>query len=1041
MSDGNSSKNNKIVTILNTFWKSIKKVCAAIRSFFHKLYLSALGGIKSAAAFLSGLFKRKKTEKITDETYEILETDNAQTKEFGAISGEDKAGARKIPFSLKKSKQKAAKQEKTRILPHISKEHLSGEGKEHINMFKPKQRNSSFVIGIALTSFKLLLIVIFMMGAAGIGTLVGVAKAYMETTPMLDTGKIEDQHESSYIYDGNDELITTYTGVENRDWATIEEIPERLQKAIIAIEDVRFEHHTGVDVKRLIGVVINKLVNSSSEGGSTITQQLIKNRLLTFEVTYKRKIQEAYLAMQLEQEYSKLQILEAYMNTIHLGGSNYGVKAAAMDYFGKDLDDLTLRESAMLAGITQYPYLYNPRRAYYDAEDPEPVNERTDEVLLKMYKAGFITKQEYEVALKDTVHIIEESKVLEMYDMPYFVEYAIHDVITHLLKQRNMQDTDQNRALLDKEIRTNGYHIYTTVDRDIQNKVQQSLEEWDKYPALEDEHNSVIRYESNNNVTEIIQPQAAAVIVEQSTGELKAVVGGRTTPEAKKTLNRAYQTTMPVGSSIKPIAVYAPAIDKGYSDGTIVPNLPVPIDGWDSERGYPLGGRSKYGPVSLRTALVNSLNSATAYTLLELVGLQDSKNYLLNMGVNPAHIQETGAGLALGTSGITPIEMAGAYATIANSGIYLEPLSFRYVEDKDGNVILSADDIREQRQVFKESTAWLVTDMLVEAVDEGTGDEAQIEGMTIGGKTGTNQDATGVFFAGISPYYTATVWIGHDKYKPLEEGVYASEYSAPLWQYFMSKVLEGMPDKPIIDADPEGLGLVKKRVCTVSGMLATSACNDDPGGYTPMNAWFLIGTEPTESCDVHQTHIICQQSGKIATQYCPDTDGNLLPQTLLFIDNDSVYWKLTEAQRAEYLPGMYHALQGYDVTDLIPSMPEYFDYYCDLHSEIWFTEQSAKLAAIEAANSQIAASKIVLADSTLTIPYADKQQLNAKISELETLIADELSTSGAIEQKTAELKSMTDTLVALYTPPAPTPTPTPPAPTPTPTPPVPTPTT
>lgn len=1024
MSDDNSSINKRIASKLHSFWNSIKKAWAGVCSFFKKCALYVWSGLKKAVLVIIRPFKSKKAAGETGKFGEPFESDNEKTQEFDNLADKVNTDTKVSALSSKMKKAKAER-EKTRILPHISKEHLSGEGKEHINMFKPKQRNSNFIIGIALTSFKLILIALFMMGAAGIGTLVGVAKAYMETTPNLDTGKIEDQPETSYIYDGNDEKITAYSGSENRDWATIEEIPDMLQKAVVAIEDVRFFNHTGVDIKRLIGVFINNLMNSSVQGGSTITQQLIKNRLLSFERTYKRKIQEAYLSLQLEQEYSKLEILEAYMNTIHLGGSNYGVKAAAMDYFGKELDALTLRECAMLAGITRYPSLYNPRRAYYDADSPDQLNERTDNVLLQMYKAGSITEQEYNDALEDNVTVMRESTVHEMYKMPYFVEYVIYDVITHLLKQRNMQETKENRILLDDEIRTNGYKIYTTVDPEIQDIVVQSLKDWDKYPDLEDESNSVIRYENNNEVIEIKQPQAAAVVVEQSTGELKAVVGGRETPEAKKTLNRTYQTTMPVGSSIKPIAVYAPAIDKGYSDGTIVPNLPLPINGWDSESGWPRGGASEYGPVSLRTALVSSLNSATAYTLLELVKLQDSKIYLINMGVNPVHIQETGAGLALGTSGITPIEMAGAYATIANSGVYLEPLSFRYIEDRDGNIILNADDIREQRQVFKTSTAWLVTDMLIEAVEKGTGKNAQIDGMTIGGKTGTNQDSAGVFFAGISPYYTATLWIGHDKYKPLKKGVFAGEYSAPLWQNIMSKILEGKPDKPIIDLEPESLGLVEKRICTVSGKLATSACNDDPGGHTPMNAWFRIGTEPTEKCDVHQTHTICLESGKIATEYCPETDGNLVSQTLLFIDRDSVYWDLTAAKRAEYLPGMYPALQGLDLTDLLPTMPEYLDYFCDIHSELWSTEQEAKVAAIVSANAQISASRIVMADSTLTIPYENKQQLTAKIAELEVLIADAASTSGAIEQKIAELKTLTDKLVSLYTPLPPTSTPLP----------------
>lgn len=916
--------------------------------------------------------------------------------------------------------------DKYRTVPHISKEHLSGEGKEHINMFYSRRHQPGVVIGVVLTSFRLLMIALFMIGAAGAGALVGVAKAYMETTPTLDTGKIEDQSQTSYIYDRNGELITVYTGSENRDWATLDEIPLQLRQAVVDIEDVRFYYHSGVDVKRLVGAFVNNLMNSSVQGGSTITQQLIKNRLLSTERTYKRKIQEAYLSLQLENEYEKDAILEAYMNTIHLGASNYGVKAAAMDYFGKNLDQLSLRECAMLAGITRYPYLYNPRRCFYDANAPGLINKRTDNVLFQMYKAGDITYDAYQEALHDTVYVLPTSKVNEMYQMPYFVEYAVYDVITHLLKQRNMQDNDQNRAQLETELRTNGYRIYTTVDPTVQKTVEQSLAEWDDYPKLEDESNSVIRYDnSDGTVTEVVQPQAAAVVVDQLTGELRAVVGGRNTPTARKTLNRVYQTTMPVGSSIKPIAVYGPAIDKGYSDGTVVPNLPLPIEGWDSERGYPAGGASNYGPVTLRTGLVQSLNSATAYALMNLVGLDDSYNYLIQMGINPAHISKTGAGLALGTSGITPIEMAGAYATIANSGVYLEPLSFTVVKDKDDNVILDANEIREKRQVFQPSTAWLVTDMLVNAVQSGTGKQARIDGMTVGGKTGTNQEALGVYFAGITPYYTMTLWIGHDNYKPLDEDVYASSSAAPLWKYIMSKLVEGKADAPIINADPSDLGLVKVSVCSVSGQLAGPACAEDLSGHKPVTAWYTADTVPTKTCDLHTLFPVCLASGKIAGPYCPDTPENLAMKSLLFLPEDSIYWKLTDEQRNKYLPGALHAPVGISVADLDPTMPAYYTYYCDIHTETWHNEQLARNSAIEEAQAQINKSNGVLGDSRYAMSLNDRQQLSNKINELSSLISGETSTPAAIEQKTAELEQLTDMLVAVYTPVEPTPTPDP----------------
>lgn len=903
-----------------------------------------------------------------------------------------------------------------RELPHISREHLSGEGKEHISMFTPRHRRPGFVISIILTSFRLMLVLIFMIGAAGLGALAGIAKAYMETTPTLDTAEIEEQAETSYIYDCNGQLITPYTGTENRDWAAISEIPLQLQNAVIAIEDVRFKYHSGVDIKRLVGSFISNLMNNNVQGGSTLTQQLVKNSLLSTERTYKRKIQEAYLAMQLEQEYDKDKILEAYLNTISLGGSNYGVKAAAMDYFRKDLSQLSLRECAMLAGITQYPYKYNPRRCYYVVDDPSIINERTDHVLEQMYIAGFITKQEYEGALAQTVYVYEESNVNKMYSMPYFVEYAIYDVITHLLDARNLQDTEENRAAIETELRTQGYSIHTTVDRTVQETVEQCLENWDKYPAMENPEDAIVRYENDDGtVLEIEQPQAAFVVLDQHTGQLKAVVGGRKTPTAKKTLNRAYQTKMPIGSSIKPIAVYAPAIDLGYSDGTVVPNLPLAIDGWDTTTGYPGGGKAYYGPVTLRTAMVQSLNSATAWTLLNLVGLDNSYNYLISMGIDPVHISKTPSGLALGDSGITPIELAGAYATIANSGVYQEPLSFTQVLDRDGNVILDAKDIREQRQrkVFEPSTAWIVTDMLVDAVQHGTGENAKIEGVTVGGKTGTVQDATGVLFAGITPYYTATLWIGSDRYKPLDDKVYASSSAAPLWQYVMSSIYKSgdYPNKngPIISSIPDNL--VQVKVCSVSGMVATNECEHDAGGHKPVMAWFVKGQEPTETCDMHIQLPICSQSGHIATQYCPQDLVTF--KSVVLLPSDSIYWRLTKAQRDEYLPGAF-LKPDIPFTDMVPGTPGYEDYFCGIHTEDWWNAYMMLQDAIDEANDQIAVSEGVLANSSLSIPMEERQRLSAMVTDLKTLIASGGATAGAIEQKTSELKSLTNQLISLY---------------------------
>ncbi len=247
----------------------------------------------------------------------------------------------------------------------------STDGDESI--FQPRTKEPNFFLTVIVTTMKMFLVLFIIVGVSGAGAVLGIAKAYVETTPTLDVGKIEDQAQTSFIYDGEGNLITDFSSTENRVWATIDEIPQQLQDAFIAVEDVRFRSHQGVDIKRLFGAFVNNLKNETVQGGSTITQQLIKNTMLSPEQTYKRKIQEAYLSLELEKHYTKDQILEAYLNTIHLGESNYGVKAAAKDYFNKELDELTLMECATLAGTTKNPYLYNPRKNLYDSKRNEEI--------------------------------------------------------------------------------------------------------------------------------------------------------------------------------------------------------------------------------------------------------------------------------------------------------------------------------------------------------------------------------------------------------------------------------------------------------------------------------------------------------------------------------------------------------------------------------------------------------------------------------------------------------------------------------------------
>ena len=723
-------------------------------------------------------------------------------------------------------------------------------------LFKPKQQKPLYVLGIVLTTLKILGICLVMIVIAAIGAVFGVAKAYLGTTPELDLIEISDNDLTSYIYDCNGNLITTYAGLENRDYAPIEEIPLLLQQAVVAIEDTRFYSHQGIDLKGLMNAFLGNLSSSSVSGGSTITQQLIKNKLLTTEKSYKRKIQEMSLAIQLEKVYTKDQILEAYLNSMPLGGTNYGVKAAALDYFGKSLDELTLKECACLAGVTQYPWLYSPRRAMYVTHKMDQLNERINTVLKRMYQSGYITKQEMEEAMAEELVVLEHSIVTDLYDMPHFVEYAIYDVTTHLLKVRDQEDTTANRNAISNELRTSGYHIYTTVDSDIQNAVQQTLSEA-SYPKMSESNSLIV----HSDGTETIQPQATAVVLDQHTGELKAIIGSRDEPTTQKSLNRAYQSRMPVGSSIKPITVYGPAFDAGCGLGTIIENIPVAIPGWGTAKGHPTTSVGTYGPTTIRKGIVSSLNIVAARTLMTKVGIENSYNYLVELGVSTKSINADGVGLALGTSGITVIEMAGAYGCIANGGMYLEPLSFSKVVDSYGNTVLDANEVRETKQVYQPSSAYMLVDALVNAVDSGTGWRAKISGITTAGKTGTNHDNRGVFFAGMTAYYTSTLWIGHDEYKSLPSA-YGGDTAAPIWKTYMTKIHEGLENKDILEGSASSYGVVRKTVCAVSGKRPVDGC-PTVTDYFPKNGG------PTESCDMHVSATICSVTGELAGIYCP----------------------------------------------------------------------------------------------------------------------------------------------------------------------------
>ncbi len=883
------------------------------------------------------------------------------------------------------------------------------------SIFKARTKKPNFVLSVAATTIRLSFVLALCVALALLGAVVGIAKAFVDTAPTLDLAALDAQDKTSFIYDSQGNLITDYKGTEDRIMVSIDEIPEMLQNAFIAVEDARFYEHNGVDVKRIVGALVANFTSGSTQGGSTITQQLIKQTVLSSEQSYKRKLQEAYLAMELETRYTKKQILESYLNTIFLGGSYYGVRVAAYGYFGKSLDQLTLRECAMLAGLTRSPNYYNPRSNFYTrntegSSTPDITNNRTDYVLRQMRENGLITAQQYNAALdRSTASVLEKSPAsTDMYAYPHYVEYAISDVVDTFLDLNGLEDTSANRYAMENKLRTGGYSVYLCLDTEIQEIVEDTLANWSNYPRLRDPSDKV--YQSRNSdgtYTEIEQPQAAACVFDYRTGELKAIVGGRYKPTTRKTLNRASGMTMPVGSSIKPLTVYAPAIDLGASPASIAYNMPVPISGWKDSSGkdsWPknYGGGGYKGPQSFRSALRNSYNTAAAQILMTYVGVSRSVEYLHLMGIPDKNINADPFGLALGSSGLTPVQMAVAFGTIANKGVYQQPLSFSRIVDSNGNVVVDMHQQQDRHQVFKPSTAYLVVDMLKEAVQSGTGTKAKISSQVVAGKTGTNSDSKGVFFAGMTGWYSGSVWIGHDNYKALSSKATGGNAAAPLWQSFMEKIhkAKNLDSREIIDGTPSDYNLVRVTTCGVSGQLATDACYNDVNGYKTITDYWSADSVPTAYCSMHKSVSVCTESGLLATDYCPsysvETRGIvLIPRGHPLYDSIDAYGDTIRKYLGEFAT--------------LKSTNDIANHICQIHDAYTAAQQPSDLQNIVSDASNLVYTAYQLVGSAPDLSNDTRRQINTAISAVQTLLSlspiDYTSLEGAVSNLRSQLQA------------------------------------
>ena len=770
--------------------------------------------------------------------------------------------------------------------------------------------------------------VVVVVGCAGVGIIKGV----IDNAPDITSESVIPKGYKSTVYDseGNkmQELIASGT---NRTMVTIDQIPKHVQNAFIAIEDERFYEHNGIDVQGILraGVTFVTSGFDTMQGASTITQQLLKNNVFDFMSEegladkVERKIQEQYLAIKLEETMEKEEILQAYLNTINLGQNTLGVQSASNRYFGKDVSELTIAEAAVLAGITKSPEGYNP------IKNQEANQKRRDHVLNNMLEQELITQNEYETAMKEDVysHIknVNESVSESAKVNSYFTDAVVEAVLEDLKELKGYSDTQAYNMLYG-----GGLKIYTTMDPAIQAIMDEELANPDNFPetykigleyamttikedgtttnysqemmqAYFKEKNGVKTYELlykdeeeaqaaideyeatviekgdtvYRNVKMSVQPQVSMVVMDQYTGEVKGILGGRGEKTANLTLNRATDAIRQPGSTFKVVAAYAPALDAaGMSLATTQYDGPyIYEDGTDMRLVKNWAGDTYEGWTNIRRGIQQSKNVLAVKTYTQngsAIGLSylDKFGFTTIQTVTDANGRnDYGPTVALGglTIGVTNLELTGAYASIANEGIYQEPIFYTKIEDHDGNIVIDKTVDRETHQVISKENAWLLTSAMQDVVNGGTGGAVKFNGMTIAGKTGTTSDDKDVWFVGYTPYYTAGVWAGYDIPTTKLKGTGEKNYHKKLWKSVMSRIHEDLENKAF--EKPEDI--IQVAVCSESGKLPVPGlCDMDQRGSCVVNEYFAKGFEPTETCDVHIMAKVCHVTGQLATDMC-----------------------------------------------------------------------------------------------------------------------------------------------------------------------------
>lgn len=658
---------------------------------------------------------------------------------------------------------------------------------------------------------------------------------------------------SSTIYyedDGEWKELQKVHGVENRTLVEYKDIPEHVWQALVAIEDQRFFEHKGVDWKSTGKAVFNLVTGSGGQrGGSTLTQQVIKNLTGENETTIKRKVTEIFRALRFAEEYSREEVITLYLNLVYFGDGAYGIAAAADTYFGKDVGELTVAEGACIVGITQYPYQYDPSRGDWFREQNK---KRQLDVLYKMYEQEYIDEATYEAAKEeplvfvwDDAYVAKDESVDEVVESEYnsyVVEQVFKDVVADLMEQKGY-----SRSAAQDLLYTGGYKIYSTIDPEIQRIVEKVYSNTENLP-----------YTSAKGE----QLQSGMTVIDNRTGSIVAM-GGRI-GEKTGAFDLNYATNArPCGSAIKPLAVYAPALESNaITAATVLDDYPVRLQMNENDelKAWPKNSYTGYkGLISLREAIRVSTNT-TAVRVLETIGPSASYAFLtekLGFGKTLVSDDLNSAALALGgfTYGVSTVEMAAAYSVFANNGVYTEPRTYVEVRDNDGNIVL--ENKQESRVALKESTVYTMNDMLKGVVRSGTGTEAAFSGMTIAGKTGTTSNNYDRYFVGYTPYYSAAVWIGYDYNTRISA---SGNPAAQLWKKVMSEVHETLPNADFTTSDA---GMKEVTVCAQTGLLQGDLCKALTTIKVPE------GAAPVLTCDGHIYMSVCTESGRLSNEYCP----------------------------------------------------------------------------------------------------------------------------------------------------------------------------